>query len=327
MAKTIDGYKRAPSGVVVPEKETILANRIAPNPGKYHPHSINGESELKLAEFCWGNQKAMLMRGPPGCGKTTFAMWFAKEKGAGFYRVVCNEDTTTASFFGKLVPAGDEFRVDWGPVCEAAAAGKAVVLIDDVNLADKRVTASLYSALDYRVLKDEVSGMTFEIPKDVMLMFAMNTGSLYTTVETSPALTRRMGVEMEFDHLPKERCVEMILERLEKAKEPKVELQKRKIAEGLWDGTDELRKAYNMGGMVKEKDADTGAARNVNLPFKEVPGDGLILNVMQQIVAGIDAKVAVMTGMVYQVMSDFAKDAIQKARAAAEVVYNKIPMP
>ena len=107
--------------------------------------------------------------------------------------------------------------------------------------------------------------------------------------------------------------------------EKKVELNKRKIAEGLWDGTDELRNAYNLGGMIKEKDANTGATRNVNLPFKEVPGDGLILNVMQQIVAGIDTKVAVMTGMVFQVMSDFAKDAVDKARAAAEVVRNKIP--
>lgn len=321
-----EGYERLRNGILVPTKQTILADRAPIEVGTYHPHNVNGESEVKLADFCWNKRKAMFMRGPPGSGKTTFAMWYAKQKGAGFYRVVCNEDTKASSFFGKLVPAGDEFRVDWGDVCLAAVSGKAVVLIDDVNLADKNVTASLYSALDFRYVKDEVSGQRITLPQDVIFMFAMNTGSLYTTIETSPALTRRMGVEVEFDNLPKERCVEMILERLkEPAMDSKVELNKRKIAEGLWDGTDELRKAYNTGQMISEKDASNGTVRKVNIPFKEVPGDGLILNVMEQIIEGIKPKVAVMSGMIFQVMSDFAQDATQKARAAAEVVANKIP--
>lgn len=310
-------FKKTPRGITIPTQEYIRESRPPPFTGKYFEHNLDGESEKVIARFCLDNEKALRMRGPPGGGKTTFAMRFAAENGYGFYRVGCNMDTSTRSFFGKLNQSGGEFVANWGPVMEGIADGKAVILIDDVNLADKDVVAALYPALDFRRIKDEVSGETFQIPKDVIFMFAMNQGALYTQHETSPALCRRMGADITFDYLPKDRAVEMTLSYLPRAKDAKIEQGKREIAEGLWEGTNALREVYKKGGAVAGKDEV--------IPMKEMPGDGLIVNVMQMLCWGVKVKVALAVGMTHQVLSDFTADVVQKTDAAVELVRAVMP--
>ena len=127
---TKDGYRRTETGYLEPTQDLIRKNRQKPSKEDYFFRNISGENEKSIAEYCLKDGKALLMKGPPGCGKTAFAMWFAKEKGLGFYRVPCNEDTTTRDFFGSLAPdSTGEFIVSPGPVLKGIMDGQAVIII------------------------------------------------------------------------------------------------------------------------------------------------------------------------------------------------------
>jgi len=313
------GYRRT-ENLLEPTQEKIRGNRPKqlPHFDKYFLRDIGGgktgdvKTEEDIANYCLKDGMALIMKGPPGCGKTAFARWFAQKHGFGFYRVGCSEDTTTRDFFGSLAPSSEgEFRIIPGPVLQGVIDGNAVILIDDFNLADKNVVAALYPLLDSREFPNPFTSERYTLPKEVMIMLAMNPGGMYA-LESSPALKRR-PLAVRFDYLPKPRAVEMALSKLDPklAADPGV----RPIAEGIWDGVDDVRRVYRNSGLTKD---------GKNITMCEEPGDGTIIDTLKMRCSGFSIEVAARVAVAERIISDTATNAKNQIDAIVQLVSARV---
>jgi MoxR-like ATPase len=96
--------------------------------------------------------KAIMLEGPPGVGKTSLVQFLAKKVGIKCYRVNLNEQTDMIDLLGADVPSaqgGNIFAWADGVLIQAMKEG-AWLLLDELNMATQTVLEGLNSVLDHR---------------------------------------------------------------------------------------------------------------------------------------------------------------------------------
>ncbi|XP_055612031.1 midasin [Uranotaenia lowii] len=133
--------------------------------------------------------KAILLEGPPGVGKTSLVENLAKATGYDIVRINLCEHTDLADLFGTDLPADEQFLEEkespnsqlgsfvWrdGPLLAALKAKNTWILLDELNLAPQSVLEGLNAILDHRgeVYIAELN-KTFKLGQQTRIFAAQN---------------------------------------------------------------------------------------------------------------------------------------------------------
>jgi DNA polymerase III delta prime subunit len=89
----------------------------------------------------------ILLAGPPGTGKTTFAFSMAEQVGLPGWKWQLHAESTPSEGYGFFVPAKQGFSWEAGPI-DLAYSTPGVLILDEIVEASGPVKVSLYGALD-----------------------------------------------------------------------------------------------------------------------------------------------------------------------------------
>jgi len=103
---------------------------------------------------CWQDVESVLnagidrviLYGPPGTGKTYAGLHYGNVE-SGAYRIICNEDMTSADITGYMKPSGNEWKWVDGQAVKAWDRGARVVA-DEINLASGDVLSLMLAMFD-----------------------------------------------------------------------------------------------------------------------------------------------------------------------------------
>ena len=118
---------------------------------KYSVHERVVKNNLKVVLMGLTLEKAIMLEGLPGVGKTSLIQYLAKKIGIKFYRVNLNEQTDLIDLLGSDIPSNTTSLFSWadGVLVKAMKEG-AWLLLDELNMATQTVLEGLNSILDHR---------------------------------------------------------------------------------------------------------------------------------------------------------------------------------
>lgn len=122
--------------------------------------------------------KAILLEGSPGVGKTSLVSALAKYTGHKLFRVNLSDQTDISDLFGADLPveggSGGQFSWRDGPLLQALKDGS-WILLDELNLASQSVLEGLNACLDHRgeIFIPEL-GKTFFVPQGTKFFACQN---------------------------------------------------------------------------------------------------------------------------------------------------------
>src|SRR6202035_1449190 len=92
---------------------------------------------------------SIVLRGPPGCGKTRFVEAMAYDLGRPLITAACHDDLTTADLVGRYLLQGDETVWVDGPLTRAVREG-AICYLDEIVEARQDTTVVIHPLTDHR---------------------------------------------------------------------------------------------------------------------------------------------------------------------------------
>lgn len=149
--------------------------------------------------------KPVVLYGPTGTGKTTFAKQLALEAGVGYTLETASPSWTKQDIIGRVEPQYNEDSVSYGkePGCVSEAVLRArdfgedyTVIIDELTRADiSKIFGPLYTAIenDHQTIFTTDDGRTIELDPDVNIICTMNMSDR-TVNELDNAITRRFAM-------------------------------------------------------------------------------------------------------------------------------------
>ena len=141
----------------------------------------------------------ILLKGPPGCGKSRFveAMSFSLDRR--MITVSCNDETSAADLLGRYVIKGAETVWQDGPVTSAVREG-AILYLDEIAEARDDIITVLHSLSDHRrELYIDRNNQVVKAPDTFMMVVSFNPGYQQGLKEMKPS-TRQRFISMSFDY-------------------------------------------------------------------------------------------------------------------------------
>lgn len=149
--------------------------------------------------------KPVVLYGPTGTGKTTFAKQLALKAGIGYTLETASPSWTKQDIIGRVEPTYNEDTVSYGkePGCVSKAVLRArdfgedyTVIIDELTRADiSKIFGPLYTAIenDHQTIFTTDEGRTVELDPNVNIICTMNMSDR-TVNELDNAITRRFAM-------------------------------------------------------------------------------------------------------------------------------------
>lgn len=165
--------------------------------------------------------KPVVLYGPTGTGKTTFAKQLALETSIGYTLETASPSWTKQDIIGRVEPKYDEESVSYGkePGCVSKGVLRArdfdedyTVIIDELTRADiSKIFGPLYTAIenDHQTIFITDDGRSIELDPSVNIICTMNMSDR-TVNELDNAITRRFAmIEVsEYEHEDRQRLFE-----------------------------------------------------------------------------------------------------------------------
>src|SRR3989304_4462443 len=165
--------------------KTAAVNRIrgaerdmvrAPQPGDVAPYYESQGNEIAVFEAAYKKRLPVMLKGPPGCGKTRFLEFMAFQLKRPLVTVSCHEDLTSSDLVGRFLLEGAETVWQDGPLTRAGKAG-AICYLDEIVEARTDSTVVIHSLTDHRrKLTIEKKGQEIDAHEDFLLVISYNPG-------------------------------------------------------------------------------------------------------------------------------------------------------
>lgn len=175
-----------------------------------HKEAIKRLTELSAE----GAVVNVLVTGPTGCGKTTFARQFAAMNGRPFYEVHCGALVDVEQWFGKdrLIDGETVYRKN--RFVQAVETAECTVLLDEINRAHPEHLNAIFGLLDWRrsIHSDDL-GYTIRVAPGVVFFATMNQGVDYFGINPLDlALKDRFPRVIKLDYPPESEEKRILLE-------------------------------------------------------------------------------------------------------------------
>jgi nitric oxide reductase NorQ protein len=167
------------------------------------PYYLATGDEVLIFEKCHGQQLAVMLKGPTGCGKTRFVEFMAWTLGRELITISCHDDLTANDLVGRFLIRHDGTFWQDGPLTRAVRSG-ALCYLDEIVEARQDTVVVLHSLTDHRrVLNIDKTGETLQAPPGFQLVISYNPGYQRMLKDLKPS-TRQRFVALEFDFPPLE---------------------------------------------------------------------------------------------------------------------------
>jgi len=155
--------------------------------------------EVALFEAAYRVRMPMMLKGPPGCGKTRFVEYMAWKLGRPLITVACNEDMTASDLVGRFLLDAQGTRWQDGPLALAARHG-AICYLDEVVEARQDTTVVIHPLTDARrQLPLEKKGELIQAHPDFQLVISYNPGYQSLMKDLKQSTKQRFG-GLDFDY-------------------------------------------------------------------------------------------------------------------------------
>ena len=171
----------------------------------YVPRELTGGiTDEELYDAAWENNKAVLVTGPTGAGKSMSVLSWASKNSLPVAHVNLGFDMGPGELFGDWYPDGDGGFV-WrdGAVTKLLRGGSGVVFFDELNRAKPSVTATLHPLLDDRreIVLYRHNGEVVSPSGKILVVAAVNPeGDYVGALPLDPAVRRRFAYQVRWDY-------------------------------------------------------------------------------------------------------------------------------
>src|SRR6202521_3731565 len=165
--------------------------------------------EVEIFTAAYKARLPVLLKGPPGCGKTRFVEHMAHQLAAlpdgpnELITVACHEDLTGSDLVGRFLIQADETVWVDGPLTQAVRRG-AICYLDEVVEARKDTTVLIHPLSAHRrILPIEKRGETLEAHVGFLLVISYNPG-YQSALKDLKHSTRQRFMSVEFGYPPRD---------------------------------------------------------------------------------------------------------------------------
>lgn len=167
--------------------------------GREKPFYLPVGDEVKVFQSAWSCRRAVMLKGPTGCGKTRFVEAMAAQLNRPLITVSCHEDLTAADLLGRFHLMGGDTVWQDGPLTRAVRGG-AVCYLDEVIEARMDTTVVIHALTDHRrELNIDRRNEVLAAPPEFMLVVSYNPGYQSVLKDLKPSTRQRMvSIELTF---------------------------------------------------------------------------------------------------------------------------------
>lgn len=185
----------------VPPTSNTDAVLVVPEVKPYFTRKFNGLTDAQIAEHCQQHQKTLLITGPAGTGKTSFAHHFAATKGLPFVVIEGTRQIDETKVHGRFMPTGIGNGVAWKDSQFLTAIQQpAVILINELSRMPAKAADLFLRVLNERELIVDQLNKVVKVHPDCLFIVDQNTGVGYAVTKQDVALLDRMQPKLEFDY-------------------------------------------------------------------------------------------------------------------------------
>ena len=199
----------------VPERDRARVAALIPDPRvaeNYTHRNIWGVLDFAYFDYCIRTKKNIILRGPTGSAKTTAFRAYASARQLPFVRVNCNGGIDLLSLIGGPTgidpDTGQQTWVDGNMTLVVRYGG--VLLIDEINMANQRITAGWHELLDvsrrldvpenHEVIRAGQGGMGEEQPTLFCAAYNPREAGYEGTVKINAAMKNRYAIPITWNY-------------------------------------------------------------------------------------------------------------------------------
>jgi hypothetical protein len=194
--------EEAPMETVTPMHTSTDAVLIIPEVKSYFERTMpGGVNDAQVAKFCQENQNTLLITGPAGTGKTSFAEYFAAINRLPFVVIEGSRQIDESKVHGRFFPTGVGNSVVWKDSQFLTAIQQpSVILINELSRMPAKAADLFLRVLNERELIIDQLNKVVKVHPDCLFIVDQNTGVGYAVTKQDIALVDRMQPKLEFDY-------------------------------------------------------------------------------------------------------------------------------
>ena len=175
---------------------------VIPEVKPYFDRTMPGNiSDANVAKFCQQKQKTLLITGPAGTGKTSFAYNFAAVNHLPFVVIEGSRQIDESKVHGRFFPTGIGNSVVWKDSQFLTAIQQpSVILINELSRMPAKAADLFLRVLNERELIIDQLNKVVKVHPDCLFIVDQNTGTGYAVTKQDIALVDRMQPKLEFDY-------------------------------------------------------------------------------------------------------------------------------
>ena len=175
---------------------------VIPEVKPYFDRTMPGNiSDASVAKFCQDNQKTLLITGPAGTGKTSFAYNYAAVNHLPFVVIEGSRQIDESKVHGRFFPTGIGNSVVWKDSQFLTAIQQpSVILINELSRMPAKAADLFLRVLNERELIIDQLNKVVKVHPDCLFIVDQNTGVGYAVTKQDIALVDRMQPKLEFDY-------------------------------------------------------------------------------------------------------------------------------